>query len=87
MSWGPSSGGKAVRPPVVPGLGWERACAHENHRSGGAWVAQRVSVCLPLAQGLILGSWDLVLRWAPRMEPAPPSACASASLCVSLMNK
>ena len=38
---------------------------------------------LPLAQGMILGSQDRVLHWAPCMEPASPSACVSASLCVS----
>ena len=38
---------------------------------------------LPSAQGVILGSWDGVLHWAPCMEPASPSACVSASLSVS----
>ena len=38
---------------------------------------------LPSAQGVILGSWNRVPHWAPRMEPAIPSACVSASLCVS----
>ena len=38
-------------------------------------------------QGMIPGSWDQVLHQAPRREPASPSACVSASLCVSLMNK
>ena len=42
---------------------------------------------LPLAQGLIPGSWDRVPHWAPYREPASPSAYVSASLCVSLMNK
>ena len=42
---------------------------------------------LPLAQGMILQSWDLVPHWAPCMEPASPSAYVSASLFVSLMNK
>ena len=42
---------------------------------------------LPSAQGMILGSWDQVLHRAPCGEPASPSACVSASLCVSLMNK
>ena len=32
---------------------------------------------LPLAQGVILGSWD------PRREPDSPSAYVSASFCVS----
>ena len=43
--------------------------------------------CLPSVQVLILGSWDRVPHRAPHMEPASPSACVSASLCVSLVNK
>ena len=42
---------------------------------------------LPLAQVMILGSWDRVPHLAPQEEPASPSACVSASLSVSLMNK
>ena len=42
---------------------------------------------LPSAQGMILETWDQVLYRAPCMEPASPSACVSASLSVSLMNK
>ena len=42
---------------------------------------------LPLAQGVVLESWDRVLHPAPCLEPASPSAGVSASLCVSLMNK
>uniref|UniRef100_A0A8P0P9L2 Sorting nexin 3 n=1 Tax=Canis lupus familiaris TaxID=9615 RepID=A0A8P0P9L2_CANLF len=46
---------------------------------------------LPLAQSVILETWDQVPRRAPCTEPASPSACVSASLslcvCVSLMNK
>ena len=42
---------------------------------------------LPLAQGVIPGSWDRISHLAPCGEPASPSACVSASLCVSLMNK
>ena len=42
---------------------------------------------LPLAQGVILGIPDRVPHQGPCMEPASPSACVSASLCVSLMNK
>ena len=38
---------------------------------------------LPLTQGMILKSLDRVPRRAPCMEPASPSACISASLCVS----
>ena len=39
---------------------------------------------LPSAQGLILGSWDRVLRRAPCMEPASPSAWVLAPLSLSL---
>ena len=39
--------------------------------------------CLPLAQDVIRRSWDLVLRQGHCMEPASPSACVSACLCVS----
>ena len=42
---------------------------------------------LPSAQGMIPESWDRVLYQVPREEPASPSACVSAPLCVSLMNK
>ena len=42
---------------------------------------------LPLAQVMIPGSSDRVLHQVPRREPASPSACVSASLCVSLMKK
>ena len=44
--------------------------------------------CLPLAQGIILESWDRVPHWAPCVQLASPSAYVSAfSLCVSLMSK
>ena len=45
--------------------------------------AQRLGLCL--AQGVILEPRDRVPRRAPSVEPAPPSACVSASLrvCVS----
>ena len=43
---------------------------------------------LPSAQGMVLGSWNRVLHRGPCMEPAsPPSACGSAPLSVSLVNK
>ena len=41
----------------------------------------------PSAQGVILETRDRVPRQAPCVEPASPSACVSASLSVSLMNK
>ena len=40
--------------------------------------------CLPLSPG---HPWDPVPHRVPCMEPASPSACVSASLSVSLMNK
>ena len=43
--------------------------------------------CCPLAQVMILESWDQVPHQAPHREPASPSAYVSASLGVSLMNK
>ena len=44
---------------------------------------------LTLPQVMILGSWDQVPHQALCMEPASPSACVSASVCVyvSLMNE
>ena len=38
---------------------------------------------LPLAQVVIPESWDRILHQALRGEPASPSACVSASICVS----
>ena len=54
----------------------------KQERLGGSVVGR-----LPLAQGMVPESWDQVPHWAPCMEPSSPSACVSASLCVSLMNK
>ena len=52
-------------------------------RLGGSGVER-----LPLVQGVILGSQDRVPHRAPPPgEPASSSACVSASLSVSLMNK
>ena len=48
-----------------------------------SWGAQRLSLCLPLAQGVTPGSWDRVPHRAPCMESASPSACVCASLRVS----
>ena len=39
--------------------------------------------CLPLAQGVILETWDGVPHQAPCREPASLSAYVSASLCIS----
>ena len=45
-------------------------------------------IVLPLAQGVILETWNEVPLQAPCMKPASPSAlCLCLSLCVSLMNK
>ena len=54
--------------------------------SGGTW-GDSVIEHLPSAQGVIPGSWDRAPHRAPLMEPASPSACVSASLSGSLMNK
>lgn len=40
---------------------------------------------LPLAQVMILGSWDQITHGAPCRDLASPSACVSASLSVCLM--
>ena len=51
-------------------------------RLGGSEVEH-----VPSAQGIILETRDRVPRRAPCTEPASPSACVSASLSGSLMNK
>ena len=45
--------------------------------------------CLPLAQGVILASWDQIPHRGPRREPACFSLCLYLCLsrCVFLMNK
>ena len=54
---------------------------NEEHTQGH--LGDSVVELLPLAQVVILGSQDQV----PHREPASPSACVSASLPGSLMNK
>ena len=54
-----------------------RKMSMEGHLSGS------VDEHLPLAQVVILGSWDLVPHQAPCREPASPSACLCLFLCVS----
>ena len=58
-------------------------------RNETAWgrLAGSAVECLPSAQVVIPGSWDRVPHRAPCKEPPSPSACVSASVCVSLMNK
>ena len=58
---------------------------YKEGQARDAWVAQWLRICLWLRMSS--GSWDGVLHRAPYEEPASPSACVSASLCVSLMNK
>ena len=42
---------------------------------------------LPFASVMIPRSWDRVLHQAPPGEPASPSACVFAFLCLSVINK
>ena len=42
---------------------------------------------LPLAQGVISGSWDRILHQAPHRKPASLSACVSASLIINKIFK
>ena len=57
--------------------------ALKGDESLGGSAADRLS----FAQVVIPGSWDRVPHQAPCEEPASPSACVSASHCVSIMNK
>ena len=61
----------------------EQTHGNKGMQEGHPGGAQR----LPSAQGVTPGSWDRILQWAPCREPASLSACVSASLSVSLMNK
>ena len=62
---------------------WQR-CPAGRHRTkiqgrlGGSVVEH-----LPPAQAVTPGSWERVPHRAPHMEPASPSACVLASLCLS----
>ena len=51
------------------------------------WLEILEGLAPPSAHGVILETRDRVPRRAPGMEPDSPSACACASLSVSLMNK
>ena len=58
------------------------------HKTGvGGSLGGSAVECLPSAQGVILETRDRVPRQAPCMEPVSPSACISASLCLSRVNK
>ena len=48
---------------------------------GDPCVAQRFSACL--WPRVYPGDRDSIPHWAPCTEPASPSACVSASLCIS----
>ena len=58
-------------------------CANVLKRLWGERLGDSVLERLPLVQGVILESWDRVPHGASCMEPASPSACVSASVCVS----
>ena len=60
---------------------------HQDQKARGGQPWWLSGLTPPSAQGLILETQDRVPRRAPCMEPASPSACVSASLSVSLMNK
>ena len=53
-------------------------------QEGGGHLGGSMVERPPLAQGVILESWDRVLHQASCVEPAFPSACVSASLSLSL---
>ena len=57
------------------------------HNLRDAWVAQWLSIYLPLAQGVILETRDWIPHPASWMEPASSSVWISASLCLSWINK
>ena len=61
---------------------------HVNHfkmeNDWDAWMAQLLSA---FGSAHDPGVWDRVPHWASCEEPASPSACVSASLSVSLVNK
>ena len=82
MGWRLARGGVGVRwDRGLQGQGESEGACRRRHL-GGSMVED-----LPSAQGVISGSRDCVPHRAPGREPASPSACVSASLTVSLMNK
>ena len=79
---------KAVLTAVAPEVQtWEEKLGTSGRNTDEGCLGGSAVEPLPLAQGVILESWDGDPHWAPHMEPVSPSACVSASLCVSLMNK
>ena len=61
-------------------------CFRFNKKMQGCLGGSAVE-CLPLAQGMILESWDGVPHQTPCMGSASLSAYVSASFSVSLMKK
>ena len=55
-----------------------------SSRNLGGSLGGSVVWRLPLAQGVILESWDQVPHRVPCTEPVSPSVCVSASLPLSL---
>ena len=74
-------GGNVIQYPFFGENSEGGQCSIQTHVPGhlGGSVVEH----LPLAQVMILGSWDQVLCRAPYGEPASPSTYVSVSLCVS----
>ena len=62
---------------VFEGEGREGRVIHEEHLGG------LVVELLPLAQVVILWSWDRVLHWVPCRESASPPMSLPLSVCLS----
>ena len=60
----------------TPPTGYTLKTMEKGHLGGS--VVER----LPLAQVMILGSWDRVLHWAPRRSLLLPRLCLCLSVCV-----
>ena len=62
------------------------SCSHrdnDEYKKNQEHLDDSVVEYLPLAQVVILGSWDQVPLQAPCREPSSPSACVPLSLCLS----